>query len=148
MDPTIRSATREDCAQLTELMHASSAYRGDYAAILHGYAVTPAQVEADLVFVAEQDGRILGFYSLRGVPAAPELDLLFVRDEAQGRCLGARLLDHLRGQARALGIARIAIVAHPPAEAFYLRMGAERVGTRPPTGRVSWSRPLLSLPVG
>jgi hypothetical protein len=59
-----------------------------------------------------------------------------------------RLLDHLRGQARALGIACIAIVAHPPAEAFYLRMGAERIGTRPPAGRVTWSRPLLSLPVG
>ena len=43
---------------------------------------------------------------------------------------------------------RIAIVAHPPAEAFYLRMGAERVGARPATGRVSLALALRSLPVG
>jgi hypothetical protein len=41
----------------------------------------------------------------------------------------------------------VKIVSHPPAEAFYLRMGAQRIGSIIPAGRASWPRPLLSLAV-
>jgi hypothetical protein len=41
----------------------------------------------------------------------------------------------------------VKIVSHPPAEGFYLRMGARRIGTMLPGGRVTWARPLLSLSI-
>jgi hypothetical protein len=46
-----------------------------------------------------------------------------------------------------MGIGRIHIVSHPPAEPFYRSVGAERVGDVPPVGRITWSRPLLRLDI-
>ncbi len=51
---------------------------------------------------------------------------------------------------RGLGIERIQIVSHPPAEAFYRSVGAVgavHVGEIPPAGRITWSRPLLRLDI-
>ncbi len=39
------------------------------------------------------------------------------------------------------------VVAHPPAEEFYLRTGAVRTGTVPPSGSVHWERPELRYDV-
>jgi GNAT superfamily N-acetyltransferase len=145
---SIRRAGSADCAALTRVMHASSAYRGTFAAILDGYAVTPSQVETDLVYLAEAQGDVLGFYSLVvDDDGAAELDLMFVADAAQGQGLGARLFADMRELARELGITRVTIVAHPPAEAFYRRQGAARVGTRAASGRVTWARPVLMLEI-
>ena len=144
----IRRAVATDAETLTTLTHASSAYAGAYRAILVGYAITPAQVERDELHVAvDGDGRVLGYYSLVTDADCAELDLLFVDDAAQGRGLGALLFAHMRQRAAALGIPRVRIVSHPPSEAFYLRMGAVRVGEQPPRGRVGWSRPVLDLVV-
>jgi GNAT superfamily N-acetyltransferase len=143
----IRRAVPGDAPALTALMHACSAYRGAWSAILDGYAVTPAQVERDLVCLACRGAHILGFYSLANAGPEPELDLMFVVDAAQGTGLGARLFGHMRETARALGLTHVKIVSHPPAEAFYLRMGAQRIGSIIPAGRASWPRPLLSLAV-
>lgn len=140
----IRRATVADAPVLTALMHASGAYQGNYSSILDGYEITPAQIERDVIYLAEQDGRMTGFYSL--VPVGePELDLLFVADDAQGTGLGALLIGHMKEQARQRGITRIKIVSHPPSAGFYERMGATRIGTAPSTPKVGWPRPILSL---
>jgi predicted N-acetyltransferase YhbS len=72
---------------------------------------------------------------------------MFVADAGQGTGLGARLFDHMHATARAAGASEVKIVSHPPAEGFYVRMGARRIGTILPGGRVDWPRPLLSLTV-
>ncbi|WP_435862322.1 GNAT family N-acetyltransferase [Streptomyces lavendulae] len=59
-----------------------------------------------------------------------ELDLAFVSDEAQGTGVGRLLMEHMLGQARRAGLTDVRVVSNPPAERFYLRMGAERVGGR------------------
>ena len=64
-------------------MHSSAAYRGSYASILNGCAVTSAQVEKDIFHVDERDGELCGFYSLT-LEGGPELDLMFVADSTQG----------------------------------------------------------------
>lgn len=143
----IRRALAEDAPALTTLMHASAAYRGAYATILDGYAVTPGQIGRDLLHVAVCGVQPLGFYSLVHASCEPELDLMFVADAAQGLGVGALLFRHMLESARSLGIDRVKIVSHPPAEAFYLRMGARRIGSILPAGRVTWPRPLLSLAV-
>lgn len=141
---TIRRAVARDAKRLTRLVRGSGAYEGKYASAVAGYRVGPDYIEAHRAFVAvgadEQGGRILGFYSL--VLAPPELDLLFVADEAQGRGIGRLLVAHMRSEARAAGIDRVKVVSHLPAQDFYHRVGAVRSGTalaNPPA--VMWDRP-------
>lgn len=141
---TIRRAVARDAKRLTRIVRGSSAYQGEYAGAVAGYRVGPDYIEAHRVFVAvstdeDEGGRVLGFYSL--VLAPPELDLLFVADEAQGRGIGRRLIEHMKNEARAAGLDRLKVVSHHPAEDFYHRVGAVRTGTvlaNPPA--VPWDR--------
>jgi GNAT superfamily N-acetyltransferase len=141
---TIRRAVAGDAKRLTRLVRGSGAYEGQYAAAVAGYRVGPDYIEAHRVFVAvgadEREGRVLGFYSLVLTP--PELDLLFVADEAQGRGIGRLLVAHMQSEARAAGLDRVKVVSHPPAEDFYHRAGAVRIGTVPANPpAVPWDRP-------
>ncbi|CAK7286896.1 GNAT family N-acetyltransferase [Streptomyces sp. RM1] len=141
---TIRRTVARDARRLTRIVRGSGAYKGQYASAVAGYRVGPDYIEAHRSFVAvggaEDGGRVLGFYSL--VLAPPELDLLFVADEAQGRGIGRMLVAHMRSEARAAGLDRVKVVSHLPAEDFYHRVGAVRTGTaraNPPA--VPWDRP-------
>ncbi|MFI2780992.1 GNAT family N-acetyltransferase [Streptomyces sp. ALB3] len=144
----IRRAVARDARRLTRLVTTSRAYEGPYAPMVAGYKLGPDYIEANAVHVAVDDGgRVVGFYAL--VLSPPELDLMFVADDAQGRGIGRLLVDHLREEARRAGLATVRVVAHPPAEGFYRSVGAERTGTveaRPPA--VMWDRPDLVLTVG
>ncbi|MEV0913086.1 GNAT family N-acetyltransferase [Streptomyces sp. NPDC049967] len=144
----IRRAVARDARRLTRLVQASRAYEGPYAPMVAGYRVGPDYIEAHRVFVAveEATGRLLGFYSLILDP--PELDLMFVADDVQGGGIGRLLAGHLLHEARQAGLTGVRIVSHPPAEGFYLSVGALRTGTEraaPPA--VMWDRPELLLPV-
>jgi GNAT superfamily N-acetyltransferase len=145
MTPVIRRARAEDAPALTAMMHASSAYADGYARILEGYAIVPEQIARDHMFIADAEAT-LGFYSLTLLPQ-PELDLLFVADKAQGRGIGRLLMDHCRAKAATLGISTLRIVSHPPALGFYQANGARRIGTKPPSGKVQWDRPILELAI-
>lgn len=147
---TIRRAVARDARRLTRIVRGSGAYEGRYATAVAGYRVGPDYIEAHRVFVAVDadgdgdEGRVLGFYSL--VLAPPELDLLFVADEAQGRGIGRQLVAHMRSEARAAGLDRVLVVSHVPAEGFYRRVGAVRTGTVPANPpAVPWDRPELEF---
>ncbi|GHG74378.1 N-acetyltransferase [Streptomyces griseocarneus] len=144
---TIRRATAVDAEGLTALMQGSSAYRGQYATVIAGYRVTAEYIEQHQVFAAVgAAGQLVGFYSLVLEPA--ELDLAFVSDGAQGSGVGRMLMEHMLGEAGRAGLAYVRVVSNPPAEQFYLRMGAERVGTVPPTPpKVTWERPELRFAI-
>lgn len=101
------------------------------------------QIERDLVFVCEIDMRVAGFYSLRRTAESIELDFLFVQNDFLRARIGSLLFDHMVHEAGQLGYEGVEIVAHPPAEAFYRRMGAVTIGTQPPEGRVTWPRPRM-----
>ncbi|MGW3964780.1 GNAT family N-acetyltransferase [Amycolatopsis sp. NPDC005003] len=140
----ILRATPDQAGTLTALMHASSAYQGEYASILDGYVIAPGYVEANPTFAATRHGELLGFYAL----LEAELDLLFVADQAQGLGIGRRMVDHMLAEARERGLGSVRVVSHPPALAFYERMGARRTGTipaKPP--KVRWDRPELRFDV-
>ncbi|MFC8678882.1 GNAT family N-acetyltransferase [Streptomyces griseorubiginosus] len=145
---TIRRAVARDAKRLTRLVRGSGAYAGKYAAAVAGYRVGPDYIEAHRTFVAvnadEHGDRILGFYSL--VLAPPELDLLFVADEAQGRGLGRLLVAHMESEARAAGLDRVEVVSHVPSQDFYHRVGAVRTGTAPANPpAVPWDRPTFEF---
>ncbi|MFH8367234.1 GNAT family N-acetyltransferase [Streptomyces sp. NPDC018031] len=145
---TIKRAAAADATPLTDLIHASAAYRGDYASIISGYRVTADYLARHQVFKAvDGAGRLLGFYALVLEPA--ELDLAFVADEAQGAGIGRLLIEHMKAQAFRVGLGAVRVVAHPPAERFYRRLGAERVGTVAPSPpAVTWARPELRFAIG
>jgi GNAT superfamily N-acetyltransferase len=143
-DIALRRALETDIPALQYLMQASTAYHGQYAAMVQGYAIAPAQVARDHMVLAERGGEVLGFYSLITGPE-PELDLMFVSDGAQGLGLGARLFAHMAGVAREAGMAAVKIVSNPPALGFYERQGAVVVGRREPAGRITWSQPILNF---
>lgn len=90
--------------------------------------VTPALVAANPTFAALDDDHVIGFYSLTAEPR-PDLTHMWVLPRAMGRGFGGRLFKHAVEQARALGFSAFEIEADPNAEAFYLHMGAKRVGT-------------------
>lgn len=141
----INAATDDDAPILTALMHASSAYQGQYASILAGYEITPAQIDRDEMFVARgSNGECLGFYSLTLHPE-PELDLFFVADPCRGSGIGSTLFAHFKERARLLQIETVMIVSHPPARPFYEKMGAVEIGMQPPAGRASWPRPVFRV---
>jgi GNAT superfamily N-acetyltransferase len=137
----IRGAAGHDAERLTSLIRQSSAYRGTYASIISGYRVTADYIARHRVFVAvDASDRLLGFYAL--VLEPPELDLAFVADEAQGMGIGRLLVEHMIGQAGEAGLSSVRVVSHPPAEEFYRRLGARRVGTVAPSPpKVAWERP-------
>jgi GNAT superfamily N-acetyltransferase len=148
VDVDVRRAIADDAEDLTALVHSSRAYASRYASIIDGCVVSARYIDDHEVHLAADSlsGAVLGFYSLIVQP--PELDLFFVSNERQGAGIGRLLLDHMTGIARRRGLNRFSIVAHPPSEGFYLRMGARRVGTapaRPP--RISWARPQLELTI-
>jgi GNAT superfamily N-acetyltransferase len=143
----IRRATARDAKRLTRLVHSSRAYEGPYAPMIAGYRVGPDYLETHPVFVAlGEDESLLGFYAL--ILSPPELDLMFVADAAQGLGIGRLLIDHMVGEARDAAIEAVRVVSHPPAEGFYLGVGAQRIGTvraNPPA--VMWDRPELVIPI-
>ncbi|WNI26457.1 GNAT family N-acetyltransferase [Streptomyces sp. ITFR-16] len=144
----IRRATARDAKRLTRLVRSSRAYEGPYAPMVDGYRVGPDYIEAHRVFAAveEESERLLGFYALILDP--PELDLMFVADDAQGAGIGRLLVGHLREEARSGGLTGVRIVSHPPSEGFYRSVGAERTGTvRAAPPAVMWDRPELLLDV-
>ncbi|MEV4947416.1 GNAT family N-acetyltransferase [Streptomyces sp. NPDC053755] len=143
---TLRRAIADDSRRLSHLVRTSAAYRGDYSAMVAGYVVGGTYIESHPVFVAvDETRRILGFYALLLDEA--ELDLAFVADEAQGRGIGRMLMEHMTRQAGDAGLDSVRVVAHPPAEDFYLRTGARRTGTVRPAGHVHWARPELRYDV-
>ncbi|MER8047882.1 GNAT family N-acetyltransferase [Streptomyces sp. NPDC094032] len=147
---TLRRATADDAKRLTRIVRRSGAYRGDYAAMVDGYQVGGSYIEHHPVYVAVEgggdgdgdvDGKVLGFYAL--ILDDAELDLAFVADEAQGLGIGRLLVEHMIQEARTAGLTSVKVVSHPPSEDFYLRTGARRTGTVPPSGRIHWARPEL-----
>ncbi len=130
---------------LTHLVRTSAAYDGEYRAMVADITITPERVARDDVFVAEQDGRVVGFYSLTTDGGEAELDYMFVDDKLRGTGVGRALWSHMRARARTGGFEAIKIVSHPPAEGFYHRMGARTIGAVEPSGRITWPQPLMRL---
>jgi GNAT superfamily N-acetyltransferase len=140
----MRRARPDEAETLTAIMRASRAYGGEYYIMVKRYAVTPQMIEDEEVWVAEDNGAVLGFYCLLDGPR-PELDLMFTVDDAQGRGIGKTLFAHMKERARARRFPSVRIVSHPPSVGFYTRMGARLIGNVPSTGHVTWSRPELEL---
>jgi GNAT superfamily N-acetyltransferase len=131
--PTIRLAHLEDAAFLPDVERSAGARFHEAPGLewIADHTVTPAQayppfITDGAVWVAEEDGAILGF-----VAATPEGEVLHVLElavahEAQGRGLGRALMTVAADKARALGLAGLTLTTFRDLvwnEVFYRRLG-------------------------
>jgi GNAT superfamily N-acetyltransferase len=82
-------------------------------------------------FEARRSGVLVGFAALEAQPDAMLVDHLWVAPHAQRTGIGAGLFGECVARARADNARVLRILSDPPAEGFYLRMGALRVATKP-----------------
>jgi ribosomal protein S18 acetylase RimI-like enzyme len=137
---TLRPATENDHAQLTDLFHAIEVhYWGDAAPTREAVAshvlrtVLPSRCE---ILIAERGGAAVGLMTFAVLYPAPDLGGqlvmkdLFVVDAERGNGIGRIMLAHLAALAVARGCVRLdwsAETDNPGALAFYDRIGAQRL---------------------
>jgi GNAT superfamily N-acetyltransferase len=136
----IRLARADDRQDLIELLwRASLAWdvvRQDLLDHPDVIDVDPEMIARNQVFVAEQDGRIVGFATI--IPHArddreaegndAELEGIFVEPSEWRKGVGMALLHQIEREARAWHANRLHVVASPNVEAFYLAGGFTRTG--------------------
>lgn len=90
------------------------------------------------LFVAEDEGRIVGSVQLAPCPKAngrhrAEVQKLFVLREYRSRGIGSALMEAAEEQARRMGRTLLILDTHEgsKAEALYVRLGWERIGAIP-----------------
>ena len=127
----IRKATEEESSALTQIAHDAKRYWGypDYW-IEHwqeDLTISSDFISNNLVYVAERENVILGFYALV-VGERAELEHMWVAPEHIGTGVGKELFIHAMQTAAGRKISEIEMSADPNAEGFYQRMGARRIG--------------------
>jgi GNAT superfamily N-acetyltransferase len=151
MAVTMRRADPAECPTLSDLALRSKGSWGYDDRFLEAcraeLTVDPADVEREWVAVAEDDGRMLGFYGLGGAPPQGELLFLFVEPDSIGSGTGRALWRDCLTTAAHAGFSRIRIESDPNACGFYLAMGATPVGEAPSRSITGRSLPVLSLDV-
>jgi GNAT superfamily N-acetyltransferase len=129
----ITQAKPEDAPVLTEIAFAAKRHWGyPERWIEHWHdalTITPDSVLKHETYAALVDGRIAGFYALARKERSLELLHLWVLPQAMGGGVGRSLFLHAVERTRALGFRELEIESDPNAEAFYLRLGARRVGS-------------------
>jgi len=85
---------------------------------------SPAGLTAKEVFVADLDGRLVGWASLIDQGDVCWLDDLWVEPEAMRQGVGTQLFHRALERARQLGAMRVEWEAEPNATGFYEKMGA------------------------
>ncbi|MCP2637646.1 GNAT family N-acetyltransferase [Microbacterium sp. HD4P20] len=142
---TIRPALASESDTISSLALRSKAHWGYSPEFLEQcraeLTYTPERCASGRVFVAAQDGGILGFYATDGDAPRGELDALFVDPNHIGTGLGGLLLQHALTQAARAGFTELFLDADPYAADFYRRHGAVVIGESP-----SGSIPGRSLP--
>ena len=136
----IRKALPSESSLLTAISFAAKhywSYPEHYFEIWKNeLTLTPEYIAQNLVFLAELEGEILGYYSLVKVEgdfwagkvlvmAGYWLEHIFIRPEFIGRGIGRKLIRHAEKTCRELGVEKLYIFSDPNAKGFYEKIGAE-----------------------
>lgn len=145
----IRAAHPHEAPALSVLALRSKAHWGyddDFlAACAEELTIQPETCDGIRLEVAEQAGRIRGFYRLAGTPPHGELAALFVDPPDIGTGVGSSLFEAATERARQLHFRSFEIASDPGAEGFYLRKGAVAAGRVPSSSIPGRWLPLLRL---
>jgi GNAT superfamily N-acetyltransferase len=131
----LRPARPDEAALLSDLALRSKGHWGYDAAFLAAcrdeLTIPADEIGTRRTTIAEEDGTVVGHYTIDGTAPVAELGQMFVDPGHIGRGVGRALWAHAVERARAEGIRTLTIDADPHAEAFYLAMGAIRTGSTP-----------------
>jgi GNAT superfamily N-acetyltransferase len=135
---TIREARADEAAALTHLAMRAKASWGYDAAFMDAcraeLTLTPEQMAAWTIWVAEADGAIAGMIALN-LDGGAEVEDFFVEPDFQGRGVGGALMATLLDTCREAGANMLEVDADPNAEAIYARLGFETFA-RSPSGSI------------
>jgi GNAT superfamily N-acetyltransferase len=113
----LRPGRREEAGLLSDLALRSKGHWGYDQAFLDAcraeLTLTPEDVLAHRVTVAEREGQVVGFYALVGTPPVGILEDLFVEPDHIGTGVGRALWSHAMVTAGTLGFERITLEADP-----------------------------------
>lgn len=148
--PQIRPARPEEADLLSRLALRSKSHWGYPAEFLEAcraeLTLSVDFIADSPVFVLEEgEGVVVGFYGLREAEGEIELLYLFIEPSAVNRGYGKLLWAHAVEVAAKLGFRKISIESDPHAEAFYLAMGARRIGHVHSSIQAGRTMPLLEF---
>lgn len=129
----IRRALVDEAPALTQIAHEAKRYWGYPEHWIQHWqddlTISAEFVRENPVFVAERDGKLIGFYALvvRG-QSKGALEHLWTAPEHIGSGVGKALFLHAMRTAAGQNVAEVEIESDPNAEGFYRKMGAHRVG--------------------
>ena len=147
----IRTANRPDVDQLNTIAMQAKAHWGYTADQLeewrYSLSIDPRSIEKWPTFVAEDQGKTIGFAQINPDLEVWELVSLLVLPAHIGRGIGRALLKEVVEAAKRAGESTLHIDSDPNAEPFYLACGAVRVGVEraPIQGHSARVRPQLHL---
>lgn len=147
----VRRARPSESEELSALAIAAKALWGYSAQQLALWVVelriSPESILNEPTFVAEEDGHLIGVAQLDTRASPLAVECLWVHPSAARQGVGTLLVRHLLAHAQAEGQSELHVDADPNAEAFYLHLGARRVGeiAAPIEGQPSRARPQLVL---
>ncbi|MBT1062029.1 GNAT family N-acetyltransferase [Bowmanella sp. Y26] len=150
----LREANPSDADVLSSIaMRAKAhwAYSADFmAAVAAELRVSSTQLQSSdwLCQVAVQDLCIVG-YALVDASKAQQwvLEAMFVLPEVMGLGVGKQLMTWVKTSMRRLQCPELMIPSDPYAEAFYVKMGATKIGETPSDSIVGRMLPLMKLKV-
>jgi GNAT superfamily N-acetyltransferase len=144
----IRRARPDEGPQLREIAIAAKSYWGYDGESVRRWAddgdFTPSGLATLDAFVAEADGRAVGWASLLQKDDGWWLEDLWVEPAWMGKGIGEGLFRHAASRARSLGSRKLQWEAEPNAVGFYERMGGRFVRDGVPS---AWGRiiPVMAL---
>ena len=147
----VRAARADEAPELSGLALRSKAhwgYEAEFMAACRDELTLPAaEIAARRTTVAEIDGRVAGVATLDGDAPSGALGMLFVDPVFIGQGVGRTLFRHMVATAAGHGFTTLTVDADPNAEAFYLAMGAVRIGGTPSGSIPGRILPLLTVTI-
>jgi GNAT superfamily N-acetyltransferase len=144
----IREGTEADFERLRAIAVEAKAHWGYDRALVEEWAqggdFEPESLRRRLVYVAEEDGRPVGWAALIPRGEVGWLEDLWVEPAWIGRGLGRALFERVAAEARQRGARRLEWEAEPNAQGFYEHMGGSYVRDSEET---EWGRVLEVLAV-
>jgi GNAT superfamily N-acetyltransferase len=127
-----RPALSEEATHLSEIAFAAKNHWGYPREWMELWrpdlTITARYLETEKVCVAESDGEVIGFAGLASCDYGRHIEHMWLKPLHIGRGLGRKLFGEVIRLARLESTRKLFVLSDPNAEAFYLKMGAVRIG--------------------
>jgi GNAT superfamily N-acetyltransferase len=157
----IREAKIQEAEILTNISFSSKGYwkypKEYYEIWENELTISSDYIQDNDVYVFENDGRIIGYYSIvefmdnievsgNKIHKGFWLEHIFIEPQSIGKGIGTKMFEHLRERCISRGICKVGILADPNSKGFYEKMGCEYQMEYPSTIR-NRTTPFLQLKI-